>query len=146
MIYKLIQQVSPELLGKFTSQFGLNADQAGKAVETTKESLQGSVVSEFTKGNVDGLLSVLNKGSGAAGNTVFANMANNLTGDYVKKLGLPDGIAEQMTGFALPFILNKFTGQTGGKVDKADLTKLLGGAAMGSVKDKVGGFLKGFGK
>ncbi|GGZ32644.1 hypothetical protein GCM10007049_27700 [Echinicola pacifica] len=145
MINDIIKSIGPQVVSQITSQFGLSEDQASKAVETTKESLTSSATKEAASGNLDGLLAMINQGSGASGSGMFQKFAGNLAGDYISKLGVPEGVAKQITAFVLPMVLDKIAGATGGNAGKADLMKLIGGGAGDLLKGKAGDLLGGLG-
>ncbi len=143
MIDAIVKNIGPELVSKLTGDFGLQPEQVAQTAETTKTSLKDGLTKELSKGNVDGLLSLFNQGSQAAGNDVFQNLFNNLVGDYVKKLGVSKEMANKVAGFVLPLIMDKIANKTGGNTGKADLVKIIGGEAGNLLKDKAGGLLKG---
>ncbi|MBD8489417.1 hypothetical protein IFO69_11745 [Echinicola sp. CAU 1574] len=145
MIKDILSNIGPEVISNITSQFGLTEDQASQAVETTKQSLTKTATKEAGSGNFDGLLALVNQGSGATGTSTFEKFASNLAGDYVSKLGISPTIAKQVTGFVLPLVLDKIAAQTGGNAGKADLMKLIGGSAGDLLKGKAGDMLGGLG-
>ncbi|GAB3664328.1 hypothetical protein GCM10028791_39960 [Echinicola sediminis] len=133
------------MISKMVGQFGLSKDQASKALDTTQKSLTETAGKEVAAGNLDGLLALVNKGSNASGSNTFQNMANNLVGDYISKLGISQGIARQLTNFVLPLILDKIAAKTGGNAGKGDLMKIIGGSAGDILKGKAGDMLGGLG-
>ncbi|AGA79555.1 DUF937 domain-containing protein [Echinicola vietnamensis] len=145
MINEILKNVGPEVISKITGQFGLSEEQASKAVDTTQESLTATATKEAAGGNIDGLLNMINQGSGAAGGSMFQKFAGNLASDYISKLGISEGIAQQISNFVLPLVLDKIMGQTGGNAGKGDLMKLIGGSAGDILKGKAGDMLGGLG-
>ena len=141
MLDSLIKNIGPEVFSTVTEKFGLNEEMGNKAVDTTKESLKESVTKEVSSGNLDGLLSLINSGGNATGDSTFQNMAGKLSGDYIQKLGLSPDIASKITSFVLPMILGKVSSMFGGNVDKEGLTKMLG--SEGGLMGKAGDLLKG---
>jgi|SRR5690606_21312763 len=138
MLNSIVKNIAPEVLSAVTEKFGLNQEMGNKAVDTTKDSLQDGVSNEISKGNLDGLLSMFNKGS--ATNPTFQSLASKLSGDYTQKLGLTPDLASQISNYVLPLVLTKISSMLGGKVDKDSLSKALAsGGLLGKAGDLLGG-------
>lgn len=143
MLDSLIKNIGPEVFSAVTEKFGLSKEEATKTVDTTKSSLETSVKSEVGKGNLDGLLSIFDKGANSTDNSTFQRFAGNLSGDYIQKLGFSPDLANKISTYVLPLIIGKFSSQTGGKMDKESLMGMLGPGASDLLKGKGGDLLKG---
>jgi len=71
-------------------------------VSTTKNSLIESLTKEATGGNFDGILGMLNQGSGLTTKLMFKSILGNPTGSYAPKLGLSPEMAMSIASFVLP--------------------------------------------
>lgn len=145
MLDSIIKNIGPELIGKITGQFNLSEDQASKTMDITKDTILSTATQEVGKGNLDGVLAMVNQGSAAKGSSTFQNIANNLVGTLSSKLGLSDSVATKLTDFVLPFLLDKLAAKTGGNADKKDLMEMLGDQAGNFLQGKAGDMLGGLG-
>ncbi|MFD2201098.1 DUF937 domain-containing protein [Shivajiella indica] len=143
MIQDILKNLSPELISGLTNQVGLNFNQANEALNTTKESLVNSLSKEVTSGNFDGILNMLNAGANASKSPLFDSIAGNLTKNYISKIGLSPQIAGMVTSFVLPKIISTLTNSKSGSFGQADLIKMIGQEAGGSLGDKASSLLKG---
>jgi len=143
MIQDILKNLSPELINGLTQQVGLNSNQANQALATTKDTLISSLGKEVTSGNFDGILNMLNKGSNASKSTLFDSIAGNLTKNYISKMGLSPQIAGMVSSFVLPKIISTLSSSKSGGFNQADLIKMIGQSAGGSLGDKASSILKG---
>jgi hypothetical protein len=143
MIQDVLKSLSPELINGLTQQIGLNSNQANEALATTKESLMGSLTKEVSSGNFDGILNLLNAGSNASKSPLFDSIAGNLSKNYISKMGLSPQIAGMVTSFVLPKIISTLSGSKSGGFNQADLIKMIGQGAGGSLGEKASSLLKG---
>ena len=192
MLDSLLDGIKGQVAGALAEKTGLNMGQAEQAVPMAGESIKEGILGAVTKGKTDdlmGMFSSLTGGGGGGGamgalaglagggggggiggmmkNMVFAGIAQNFVGKLTSKLGIPAGVANSVSGLALPMILNKIKGAasgSSGQVDQAGLLKTLGvdagsllgglgglagGGADGAVdaaKDALKGKMGGFGK
>ncbi len=149
MLNELLKKVSPEVFTAVTDKFGLNQEMGAKAVDTTQESLRQSLDKEIHNGNVDGLLGLLKGGGDANESSTFKNMASQLSGDYIQKLGITPDLSSQISTYVLPLVFSKASSLMGGNMDKEGLIKMLGsdkggiiGKAGDLLKDKLGNMFK----
>lgn len=143
MLDNLIKSIGPEVFSAVSEKFGLSKDLASKTVDTTKASLERSVTAEINKGNLNGLLSVLNNGGNSTENSTFQSLAGKLSGDYIQKLGLSPDLASKISTYVLPLILGKLSSKAGGNMDNDSLISMLGPGAGNLLKGKAGDMLKG---
>jgi len=143
MIQDILKNLSPELVNGLTQQVGLNSNQANEALATTRDTLISSLGKEVTSGNFDGILNMLNKGSNASKSPLFDSIAGNLTKNYISKMGLSPQIAGMVSSFVLPKIISTLSSSKSGGFNQADLIKMIGQSAGGSLGDKASSILKG---
>ena len=143
MISSLLENLSPELISGLTEKFGLDQSKASEAVSTTKSSLFESLTKEAAGGNFDGILGMLNTGSGLTSNPMFKSILGNLTGSYASKLGLSPDMAMSVASFVLPKIISAISGSKSGTIEKTDLVKMLGQSSGKAIADKASDLLKG---
>jgi hypothetical protein len=143
MIQDILKNLSPELVNGLTQQVGLNSNQANEALATTSDTLISSLGKEVTSGNFDGILNMLNKGSNASKSPLFDSIAGNLTKNYISKMGLSPQIAGMVSSFVLPKIISTLSSSKSGGFNQADLIKMIGQSAGGSLGDKASSILKG---
>ena len=143
MLHELINNHSGDLISGLTNQFGLGQDKAKDTLNVTKDSLLSLLGKEAATGNLDGILGMLNKGGNASESPMFEKLVGGLSSNYISKLGVSPQIAKQIGSFILPKIISLVSGSKSGSFDKADLVKMIGKGAMGSLGDKAGDMLKG---
>jgi hypothetical protein len=143
MIQEILNKTSSDLISGLTDQFGLGQDQAKNAMSLTKDSLLSSFGKEAASGNMDGMLKMLNMGSGAQSSPMFQNILGDLSSSYISKLGVSPQTASQISNFILPKIISAISSSKSGTFDKADLIQMIGQGAGGSLADKAGDLLKG---
>ena len=121
--------------GKFNSASGVITD-----------TLKDSLASKLKQGQLDDIVSLFGKSGGSS--SIANHMVTETVGNLVSKLGISKGIASQVAGFAVPFIINKLGSfaSGAGKANKDGVNDLLGDLLTDSVKDKLlGGLGKKFG-
>lgn len=143
MFQEIFNKTSGDLLSGLTGQLGLGQDQAKSALNITKDNLLSSLGKEAATGNMDGILKMLNMGSGAQSSPIFQNLVGGLSSSYISKLGVSPQIASQISTFILPKIISAISGSKSGNLDKSDLIKMITQGAGGSLADKAGNILKG---
>jgi uncharacterized protein YidB (DUF937 family) len=143
MISSLLDQLSPELISEMTQKFGLDKSKAAEAVDTTKDSLVESLTKEVSGGNFDGILGMLNQGSGLTQNPMFKSLLGNLSGSFASRLGISPEIALSIASFVLPKIIAAVSNSKDGNMDKTDLIKMLGQSSGKAIADKASDLLKG---
>ncbi len=143
MFQEIFNKTSGDILSGLTEQFGLGQDQAKSAINLTKDNLISSIGKEAATGNMDGILKMLNMGSGAQSSPMFQNLVGDLSSSYISKLGVSPQIASQISNFILPKIIAAISGSKSGNLDKSDLMKMISQGAGSSLSDKAGDLLKG---
>ena len=159
MLDNLMDMVKGQVVSTITEKTGLGADQAEQTLPLAKDSMIEGITGAFAKGNGGGVMDMISGfaggGSGGGGgiggmvkNAVYQNIASNFIGKMTSKLGIGQGIADQVSKFALPMIMSKFSDQvtdSSGNVQKDDLMSKLGigdmlkNQAGNMLKDKLGG-------
>jgi hypothetical protein len=143
MISSLLDQLSPELMAGMTEKFGLDQSKASEAVVTTRDTLLESLTKEVSGGNFNGILGMLNQGSGLTQNPMFKSILGNLSGSFASKLGLSPEMALSIASFVLPKIITAVSDTKDGHMDKTDLIKMLGQSSGSVIADKASDLLKG---
>lgn len=143
MFQEIINKTSGDLISGLTSQFGLGQDQAKRALNVTKDNLLSSFGKEAATGNMDGILNMLNMGSGVQSSPMFQNLVGNLSSSYISKLGVSPQIASQISNFILPKVISAISGSKSGDLGQADIMKMIGQGAGSSLAGKAGEILKG---
>ena len=157
MLDNLMDMVKGQVVSTITEKTGLGADQAQQTLPLAKDSMIEGITGAFAKGNGGGVMDMISgfAGGGSGGgiggmvkNAVYQNIASNFIGKMTSKLGIGQGIADQVSKFALPMIMSKFSDQvtdSNGNVQKDDLMSKLGigdmlkNQAGNMLKDKLGG-------
>ena len=152
-----MDMVKGQVVSTITEKTGLGADQAQQTLPLAKDSMIEGITGAFAKGNGGGVMDMISgfAGGGSGGgiggmvkNAVYQNIASNFIGKMTSKLGIGQGIADQVSKFALPMIMSKFSDQvtdSSGNVQKDDLMSKLGigdmlkNQAGNMLKDKLGG-------
>lgn len=142
MIEDILAQVKGSLLKGAVSEYGLTEEKAEASVEVAQESILDGFKKELTSGNVNGLLSLLKGKEDILKNPIVLGIIGQYSGKLISQLGLSPQIAEGLSKFAIPMILNQFTQQTSEKdMDEGSLVKMLGSSMgknlMDDLKDKL---------
>ncbi|MFC0264417.1 DUF937 domain-containing protein [Fontibacter flavus] len=143
MIQEILSKLSPELINGLTNQIGLDSTQAKNALDTTKDSLMGSLGKEIAGGNFDGILNMLNEGSSASNTPMFQKIIGSLSSSYMSKLGLSADKASMISSFILPKIISAISNSKSGNFNQTDLIGMLGKNLGDSLGEKAGNLLKG---
>jgi hypothetical protein len=143
MLQDIINQTADGLLSDLKGKFGLDEAKANETLGISKDSLISSLGKEVASGNLDGILNMLNAGSGAQNTEVFKNLMEGLNSSYISKLGISPEMASRIGNVVLPMILSAISGAKSGELGKIDLMKMLGEGFGGSLMDKAGDLLKG---
>lgn len=143
MLQDIINQTADGLLSDLKGKFGLDEAKANETLSISKDSLISSLGKEVASGNLDGILNMLNAGSGAQNTDVFKNLMEGLNSSYISKLGISPEMASRIGNVVLPMILSAISGAKSGELGKIDLMKMLGEGFGGSLMDKAGDLLKG---
>lgn len=143
MLQDIINQTADGLLSDLKGKFGLDDAKANETLSISKDSLISSLGKEVASGNLDGILNMLNAGSGAQNTDVFKNLMEGLNSSYISKLGISPEMASRIGNVVLPMILSAISGAKSGELGKIDLMKMLGEGFGGSLMDKAGDLLKG---
>ena len=157
MLDSLISGLKDQAVGAIAGQTGIDAQQAQAALPLAQDSIKEGIMGAATSGNFGGITDMLKLAGGGGGgvaglakNAVYASIATKFLGKLTSSLGLGDGIAQKISGIALPMILGKLGSQVtkdgGSAMDLGAITSMLGGGAAGAagdVIDKAGGMLGG---
>ncbi|HHB78469.1 MAG TPA: hypothetical protein ENK85_04475 [Saprospiraceae bacterium] len=146
MLDKLFESFGGDVVNSIAEKAGIPVDQAKAVLPVAQESIQEGLMKEVTGGNVSGILSMFNSGSGMANNPIFGGIKQMFMSNMMSKLGLPSGVATMISGFGLENIMGKLSGilGDGGEVTESGLMDKLGlGGGLGDMaKNIVGDKLK----
>jgi len=146
MLDKLFESFGGDVVNDIAEKAGIPVDQAKSILPVAQESIQEGLMKEVTGGNVSGILSMFNSGSGMSSNPVFGGIKQMFMANMMSKLGLPSGVATMISGFGLENIMGKLGGilGDGGEVTESGLMDKLGmGGGLGDMaKNIVGDKLK----
>lgn len=121
---------------------GLNPEKADRAIELAGQSAKEVAEDEVRKGNMQGLMSLLNnKGTASHSNPIVSKIGANLVGKLVTTLGLTPEVAKQVEGVVVPLMVS-FIGNRFAKEGMGGLAGMLGGGKMGGLGGMLGGLFK----
>lgn len=143
MLQDVINQAADGLLSELKGKFGLDEAKAKETLSLSKDSLLSSLGKEVGSGNLDGILNMLNAGSGVPNTDLFKSLLAGLNSSYVSKLGISPEMASQISNLVLPILVSAISGSKSGEIGKIDLMKMLGEGFGGSLMGKAGDLLKG---
>ncbi|MCP9236404.1 DUF937 domain-containing protein [Lewinella sp. JB7] len=154
MLDSIIDAIEGQVVSTLTERTGVNADQAEASVPLAKESITEGITSAISGGNFSSILNMVERASGKGStggsltsNVVYQNIAGNFVQKLTARLGLPEGIAQQVSSVALPFIMSKIAGKTreAGSTDEVDQGSLMSvlGLDTGNLLGKAAGGLFG---
>jgi hypothetical protein len=132
-------------IGKDVQQrAGLSPEKAGSAIEMAGQSAKEVAEDEVRKGNMQGLLSLVNNKGGAAAshsNPIVSKIGANLVGKLVTGLGLTPEVAKQVEGVVVPLMVS-YIGNRFEKEGMGGLAGMLGGGKLGGLGGMLGGMFK----
>ncbi len=144
MLDSILQELKGAIGKDVQQRAGLTPDKADRAIELAGHSAKEVAEDEVRKGNVQGLMSLLNnKDSASHSNPIVSKIGANLVGKLVNTLGLSPQIAKQVEGVVVPMMIS-FIGsrfQESKESGGGGLGGLLGGN-MGGLGGMLGGFFK----
>ena len=157
MLDQLINSAKGQLVSQLTQQTSLGAEQAEQAVPLAKESINEGLTSAISGGNIGGILDMVRSAAGSTGasggtsgllqNAVYQGIAGNFINKLTSKLGIPSGMAQTVSSYALPFIMGKLANKTqeAGDTDEIDKGSLMDtlGLDAGGLLGAAGGLLGG---
>lgn len=126
-----------------SDQTGLQGNQTDEAVEVTKDTVGNGLKDELMKGNFSGVMDLFNGNAPTTtSNPIVGSITGKLVNNLAARLGISEGVAQQVAHIAIPFIMNKLSSNDTGKAtNEQDLVEKLG---MGG-DSGLGGVLKGLG-
>ncbi len=146
MLDKIMDLVGSEAINKITNIAGINTTQAKQMLPLAEESLSEGLMSELSKGNMDGILGLFKS---AGGSNLFTNsIFNSLKGLFMKKIMSKMGLPESVAGLAAGSGIESIIGSLAGKmkedgdnegIDISNLVSVLG--IGGGAADMIGGLL-----
>lgn len=151
MIDQIINSLKGELTSKLVSDYNIEDKNVDQAVDVAQKSIMETVQGEVSRGNISGLLSMLQDKDQVAANPIVTHMIRKYAGDLGAKLGLEPSVAASIANFAIPFIISKFQEVVQEKgLDLGSLMTMFGGGNSGSndlddkLKNQFGDSLGGF--
>jgi len=153
MIDQIINTLKGELAPKLVANHNIDNDKVDDAIDVAQKSIVETVQGEVGRGNVGGLLSMLQDKNQLTSNPIVTHMIRKYAGDLGAKLGLEPSVAASVANFAIPFILGKFQDVVQEKgVDLGSLMSMFSGGQQsgndpgdklkGQFGDSLGGFFK----
>lgn len=153
MIDQIINSLKGELTSKLVSDYNIEDKNVDQAVDVAQKSIMETVQGEVGRGNISGLLSMLQDKDQVAANPIVTHMIRKYAGDLGAKLGLEPSVAASIANFAIPFIIGKFQDIVQEKgLDLSSLMTMFGSGNSsgndiedkfkGQFGDSLGGFFK----
>jgi len=153
MIDQIINSLKGELSSKLVSDYNIEDKNVDQAVDVAQKSIMETVQGEVGRGNISGLLSMLQDKDQVAANPIVTHMIRKYAGDLGAKFGLEPSVAASIANFAIPFIIGKFQDIVQEKgLDLSSLMTMFGGGNpsgndiedkfKGQFGDSLGGFFK----
>lgn len=147
MIEQIISSLKGEMMQKFTGgEQSIPKEKVDDAVVLAKDNMLGTVKDEVQRGNINGLMGLLDNKQNVSSNPIASNMIMKYAGDLGSKLGISPSMATTIANFAIPFILKKLTGTAQAQgMNQASIMGMLGGlgGSGGAAGNDVGDMLKG---
>lgn len=144
MLDNILNELKGAIGSDVQQKAGLPPDKADKAIELAGQSAKEVAEDEVRKGNVQGLMSLLNNNNNVShSNPIVSKIGANLVSKLVTTLGLSPQVAQQVEGVVVPMMV-KFIGdrfQNSKESGGGGLGGLLG-SKMGGLGGMLGGFVK----
>lgn len=144
MIEQIISSLKGEMMQKFTGgEQSIPKEKVDDAAVLAKDNMLGTVKDEVQRGNIGGLMGLLDNKQNVANNPIVSNMIMKYAGDLGAKLGVSPNMATTIANFAIPFILKKLVGTAEAQgLNQASIMGMLGGSG-GAAGNDLGDMLKG---
>ena len=144
MLDNIINELKGAIGNDVQQRAGLGPAKADKAIELAGQSAKEVAEDEVRKGNVQGLMSLMQNKEGIShGNPIVSKIGANLVAKLVEQLGLTPQVAKQVEGVVVPlmvsFISSRFQNSKGGM---GGLGSILGGGGSGGLGGMLGGLFK----
>jgi len=142
MLDKLFESVSGELIQNVTEKTGISMDQAKQMLPIAQESVGAGLLEQVQGGNLDGIMGMLNSGSGMSDNPIFAAIQGKLLSGVMTKLGLPEQVASLASTIGLESIFGQLTAMLTndeGNVEASGLMDMIGGGDAMDIAKKIAG-------
>ena len=144
MIEDILKQVKGSVLKDAMSEYGLTEQKAEQSVDVAQDTIMDGFKNELSSGNISGLLELFQGKSSIASNPIVTSMVTQYGGKLISQLGLSPQIAEGLSKFAIPFIMNQFTQKTSEQnLNEESMVDMLGSSVGKSVIDNLKGKLPG---
>ena len=143
MLDQLISAAKEELGDRLLGEGGLKENQLEPAGEAMQTSVLDTLKDQALGGNMSGIMDLFNGKSNAdMSNPIVSGLTKNMLGGLMEKVGIQEKQADMIVGFAVPFLMSKFSSkETGEAADAGDLMSLIGLDG----DDAIGGLLKNLG-
>jgi len=143
MFDSILKTVTSSLTGELKDKVYLDERKANDVAALTADSFKESISEKASMGEIGDIVSMFSGGESGGG--LKSLISNKLVSNLISKLGIPEDIASKVSGFAVPFIIEKFMGEAKQKgVDnEAGITSMLSELAGDSLLGNVGSKLKG---
>ena len=145
MLDQLIGGLKTQLLDGIQTKTGLGAEKAEATIPLAKESISEGLMGAVSKGNISEVVGMFSGGGNIIENTLYQSIGGNFVSKMVSQLGLPEGIAQKVSSFALPMIMKvigKKASNDKGEIDQSGLLNVFGGGGEGGIKGMAGDLLK----
>jgi hypothetical protein len=153
MIDGVFKALQGGLASQLQQQFQLTPGQAGQSVDTARDTVTNTLIGELTKGDIGQIASLFQGKGDLAKNPLVLSMIQTYGSDLAAKVGIPANVAQQVSQFAIPFIMGQFTQKASGTpMDEiarqlasekgGELLKGLTGKLPGGLGGALGGFFK----
>lgn len=153
MLDQLIGGLKTQLLDGIQTKTGLGTEKAEATIPLAKESISEGLMGAVSQGNISDVVGMFSGGGNMIENTLYQSIGGSFISKMVSQLGLPEGIAQKVSSFALPMIMKvigKKASNDKGEIDQSGLLNVLGGGEGGIkgmagdlLKNKAGDMLKG---
>jgi len=147
MLNQLLKSLSGELVDKLGSELNVDQDKIQDSISLAGDNISSGLMGAIGDGNIGSILNLFQGKESVGSSSLVSGIINNYAGDLLSKLGLPEGIANKVSKFAIPFIMEKFVGEAKekGVNDEEGITNLLGDSATDMIKDQLKDKLGSFG-
>jgi Bacterial protein of unknown function (DUF937) len=141
MLKDLISSLGGPLTAELGKKFDLSPDKVEGTVSTTSDTVLEGLKDQALSGNVGGLLSLFQGKTDLGSNPIVSGLVQQVASGLAQKVGLSADMANNVSKFAVPFIMQQLTQKTAteGNMNENKIAEMFGGDIAKNVLGKLGG-------
>jgi len=125
MLDSIINLVKDQALEAITNNSNVPEDKKDAAVATTTSTIIDSLKNEINPDNISSIIGLLGNNSSLDNNPLAGSIQNSLVSALSSKVGLDQGIANNIASTVIPALLNAFTHKSNDPDDSFNIESMV---------------------